>query len=105
MTGLDVTVHCAAGVSYNRKGKLMFYKDPKEPAEKTYKPRKPRKTIYQSDAQHQQAVEAWQRSQPETKIIPKGNAMSQEFYAREILPKHIEQIQALEKHYHRRFRL
>ena len=28
MTGLNVTVHCAALVTYNFKGKLMFYKDP-----------------------------------------------------------------------------
>jgi hypothetical protein len=31
--------------------------------------------------------------------------MSQEFYAKEILPKHIEEIKALEKHYYHRFRL
>ncbi|KAF1980651.1 hypothetical protein K402DRAFT_426060 [Aulographum hederae CBS 113979] len=30
--------------------------------------------------------------------------MSQEFYARKILPKHIKEIKALEEHYHRRFR-
>jgi hypothetical protein len=31
--------------------------------------------------------------------------MSQEFYAKEILPKYIEEIKALEKHYYYRFRL
>jgi hypothetical protein len=31
--------------------------------------------------------------------------MLQEFYAKEILPKHIEEIKALEKHYHHRLRL
>ena len=46
MTGLNVTIHYAALVTYNFKGKLMFYKDPKEPSEKSYKPYKPRKTMY-----------------------------------------------------------
>jgi hypothetical protein len=104
-SGLDVTIHCAAGISYNSKGRLIFYKDPKEPSQKTYKPRKPRKTMYQSDEQHKKEVEAWEAAQPAAEVIPKGNAMSQEFYAKEILPKHIEEIKALEKHYHHRFRL
>jgi hypothetical protein len=41
----------------------MFYKDPKKLLEKSYKLRKPRKTIYQTDKQHQQAVQEWKRSQ------------------------------------------
>ncbi|KAF1988676.1 hypothetical protein K402DRAFT_391902, partial [Aulographum hederae CBS 113979] len=103
-SGLAVKIHCAAGVSYNHKGPLIFYKDPKEPSEKTYKPRKPRKTMYQTQEQYQKEVEKWEAAQPEAEVIPKGNAMSQEFYAREILPKHIKEIKALEEHYHRRFR-
>ena len=59
-SGLDVTIHVAAGVSYNHKGPLIFYKDPKEPSQKTYKPRKPRKTMYQSDEEHRQEVAAWE---------------------------------------------
>ena len=31
--------------------------------------------------------------------------MSQLFYAKEVLPKHIDEIKALEKHFHHRFRL
>ena len=105
ITGLNVTVHCAALVTYNFKGKLMFYKDPKEPSEKSYKPRKPRKTMYQTDEQHQQAVQEWEQSQPQAAVIPKGNSMSQEFYAREILPQYIQEIKALEERDHHRFRL
>lgn len=98
-SGLDVTIHCAAGVSYNHKGRLIFYKDPKEPSEKAYKPRKPRKTMYQSDEQYRQTVEAWEAVQPEAEVTPEGNAMSQEFYTKEILPKHIEEIRGLEKRF------
>jgi hypothetical protein len=57
-SGLDVIVHCAAGISYNHKGQLIFYKDPKEPTEKAYRPRKPRKTMYQSEEQYQKQVKA-----------------------------------------------
>jgi hypothetical protein len=64
MTGLDVTLHYAGFITYNYKGPLTFYKDPKEPSKKSYKPRKPRKTMYQTDKQHQQAIQEWERSQP-----------------------------------------
>jgi hypothetical protein len=103
ITGLKVTLHCAGLVTYNHKGPLIFYKDPKEPSEKSYKPRKPRKTMYQTDEQHQQAIQAWERSQPQADVIPKGNGMSQEFYAKEVLPKHIREVKALEERYHHRF--
>jgi len=86
MTGLDVTVHCAGMITYNFKGKLMFYKDLQEPSEKKKLLRKPRRTMYQTDTEYQQVVQDWERSQVPVDIIPKGNAMSQEFYTREILP-------------------
>ncbi|KAF1982209.1 hypothetical protein K402DRAFT_340853, partial [Aulographum hederae CBS 113979] len=94
-------VHVAAGVSYNHKGPLIFYKDPKEPTEKTYKPRKPRKTMYQTEEQFQHEIQQWERQQPEAEVIPKGNAMSQEFYAKEVLPKHITEIRALQERFKR----
>jgi hypothetical protein len=104
-SGLDVIVHCAAGISYNHKERLIFYKDPKEPTEKAYRPRKPRKTMYQSEEQYQKQVKAWEAAQLAAEVIPKRNAISQDFYAREILPQHIEEIKALEERYHHRFYL
>ena len=61
-SALDVTIHCAAEISYNHKGKLIFYKDPKEPTEKTYKPRKPRRTIYQTDEEYKESSTTRRRS-------------------------------------------
>jgi hypothetical protein len=101
MTGLNVTVHCAGLITYNHKGKLLFYKDPKEPTEKL--PRKLRRTMYQTDTEYQQVIQAWERSRVPVDIIPKGNVMSQEFYAREILPQYIQEVKALEERYHHRF--
>ena len=108
MTGLDVTVHAAGLVTYNHKGRLIFYKDPQEPSLKSTNPRKPRQTMYQTDEQYKEVLKAWETSQitqPDGEIIPKGNSMSQAFYVKEILPQYIEQIQALENRYHKRFYL
>ena len=53
MAGLKVTIHYAGLIIYNFKGKLMFYKDPKELLEKKKLPRKPRRTMYQTDTKYQ----------------------------------------------------
>jgi hypothetical protein len=94
---LRVTVHVAGGISYNHKGPLIFYKDPQEPSEKTGKPRKPRKSKYESDIEFRSRLETWEQEQPEIEIIPKGNAMSQVFYAEKVLPVHIKEIRTLEQ--------
>ena len=61
--------------------------------------------MYQTDTKYQQVVQDWEQSRVPVNIIPKGNSMSQEFYAREILPQYIQEIKALEERYHHRFRL
>jgi hypothetical protein len=48
--------------------------------------------MYQTQQQYEEEAEAWKKAQPEGEVIPKGNAMSQDFYAKEVLPKHIEVI-------------
>ena len=103
-SSLNVTVHVSAGVSYYRKGRLIFYKDPKEPSDKAYKPRKPRQSSVQTQEEYATVVKEWNQSESAgVEIRPKGNAMTQEFYAREILPQHIERIQALQAYYKRQF--
>ena len=59
--------------------------------------------MYQTDTEYQQMIQDWERSRISVDVIPKGNAMSQEFYAREILPIHIREIKALEERYHHSF--
>jgi hypothetical protein len=47
---LDVTVHVAAGISYNHKGIFRFYNDPDEPAiSKSKKQPKPRRSKWETD--------------------------------------------------------
>ena len=52
MMGLNITVHCAALIIYNFKGKLMFYKDPQELLEKKKLPRKLWRIMYQTDTEY-----------------------------------------------------
>ncbi len=94
--GLDVTIHVAAGISYNHKGALIFYRDPAEPSEKPQKPRKPKQLKYEIDSVFQARVKVYEDLQAKEAITPKGNCMTQAFYAEKILPKHIEEIKTLE---------
>jgi hypothetical protein len=56
---LNVTVHAAAGISYNGKGAFIFYHDPKEPdSQKIYKPARPRKSSVETKEQHLEAIAA-----------------------------------------------
>jgi transposase len=97
LSGLNVTLHVAAGVSYNHKGPLIFYKDPKEPSEKERKAPKPRRSKYENDTAWQARLTVYKDTQPKEDITPKGNCMTQVFYAEKIPPEHIKRIQALEK--------
>jgi hypothetical protein len=101
-TGLDVTLHVSAGVSYDHKGPLIFYKDPQEPSEKVRKAAPPRRSKYDTDQSWQERKKLWDDQQPREPPVPKGNCMTQAFYAKEILPRHIKEIKMLEaRHKHR----
>ncbi len=91
-------VHVAGGITYDYKGHFGFYKDPLEPSEKVVKPYKPRKSKYEDDNQFAARIADWQKQLPiDTEVLPKGNAMSQQFYADEVLPHHIKFIKEKEK--------
>ncbi len=99
---IDITVHVAAGISYNQKGVFLFYNDPNEPGPKqyTYKPRRPRKSSVQTQEEYEQDVREWEASQPpQVDIKPKGNSMTQKFYTENVLPHHIKHIHELEARY------
>ncbi|KAF1812429.1 hypothetical protein P152DRAFT_458805 [Eremomyces bilateralis CBS 781.70] len=101
---LDVTVHVTAGISYNQKGIFEFYSDPAEPAAKgVYRPRKPRKSSVQTPEELATVREAWEVAQRggglDADIKIKGNSMTQKYYTKYILPKHIERLKALEAQY------
>jgi hypothetical protein len=99
-SSLNVTVHVAAGVSYNRKGRLIFYKDPKEPSQKIDKPGKPRKSSVQTQDEYEKVIQERNQAQSAgVEFIPKGNIMTQIFYTEKILPQYIQQIKELEAHY------
>jgi len=97
-TNLDVTVHVSAGISYNHKGRLIFYKDPVEPTERQRRQvKEPKQLKYELDSVYQERLKVWQDLKAKESETLKGNCMSHVFYAQKILPQHIEQIQALQK--------
>lgn len=108
---LDITLHVAAGISYNHKGVFLFYNDPAEPdIPKASKPRPPKQSKYETSEQFQQRLTKWHEEHthpidPDKDIPPKGNSMTQRFYAKEVLPHHIKHIKWLENKYKERFYL
>jgi hypothetical protein len=101
---LNVTLHVAAGISYNHKGPLIFYKNPLEEAEGSYKPRKPRKSSVQTQEEYECIVKEWETERlSKADLRPRGNVMNQPIYCAEVLPHHIQQIQWLQKRHKHQF--
>ncbi|RDI85125.1 putative MFS-type transporter [Venturia inaequalis] len=97
-THLDVTIHVSGGISYNHKGKLIFYKDPVKPVEKVRRQVKESKQLkYELDSVYQARLKVWQDLKAKESETPKGNYITQVFYAKNILPIYIQQVQALEQ--------
>jgi hypothetical protein len=100
----NVTLHVAAGCSYDSKGPLIFYNDPADPtAPKPYRPRAPRRSSVETAQEHESAVHSFKTTPggPEIEVKPKGNAMSMKFYVNEVLPHHINHVQGLKRRYKR----
>lgn len=98
---LDVVVHAAGSVSYDSKGDLIFYSDPKEPElARRHNRSYPRKSGVETQDEFSSKIQAHKEdiaSEPEQQI--KGNSMTQIFYTQHILPKHIERIKQMEERY------
>ncbi|QDS69860.1 hypothetical protein FKW77_000373 [Venturia effusa] len=100
----DVTLHVSGGICYNKKGNLQFYKDPVEPSEKVRRQiKEPKQLKYELDSVYQARLKVWQDLKAKENETPKGNCMTQVFYAKTILPQHITAIQALEKRHKRKY--
>lgn len=97
---LDVTVHFAAGISYDYKGPLIFYHDPPEPHGRLYGSRRPRRSSVQTKEEYKEVLEAWHKMMKLQGLIePRGNSMTMDEYANEVLPHHIQHIHKLEAKY------
>ena len=100
-SGLNITLHVAAGISYNGKGCLVFYNDPEDPGDiRQRKPPKPHKSSVETEAEYRKKVEDWQASLPHPfEVKSSGNSMTQKYYAEHILPAHIKAVKDLELRY------
>jgi transposase len=91
-------LHIACSISWNHKSDLIFYNDPDDQIQilKPQIPRKPLRSKYESDAEYDQRLRDWEAEKAKLPhpidLRPKGNSMTQQYYADHILPKHIEWI-------------
>jgi hypothetical protein len=102
----NFTVHVAAGITYDSKGVFMFYNDPKEPTEpKPPRRNRPRRSKYETDEQFAARIAAFEKeaSEIQVEIQPKGNSMTQKFYAEVVLLKHLEELERLKQRHGQKF--
>ena len=94
-----VKLHLATSVSWHHKGELQWYNDEKDAPKlftksKAYKEPKPRKNMYESVKEYDRRVLDWEAKLPHSiEVKPKGNAMTQLYYTKRLLPYYLEQIQ------------
>jgi hypothetical protein len=97
-------VHVAGGITYDHKGYFGFYKDPKEPSERARATPKPRKSSVETVEEHRKKVDTFEFEKFKVaRDAPKGNAMTIEFYTKEVLPKHIEFLERMKRQYKQDF--
>jgi len=106
-TGLNITLHVAAGICYDHKGEIIFYNDPEDPGEaRQRRAPHPRKSKFETEEQYRFRVEDWRASLPHiSEVKGGGNSMTQKYYAEQVLPKHIETIKRLEERHRHRYML
>lgn len=96
-------LHVAGWVSWNEKcEKLIFYHDEHEQEQHIEQPlRDPkprRRPTTESEEEYKQRVLEWEASKPHpVEVKPKGNSMTQIYYADNILPVYISAYEDLEK--------
>ena len=85
-------IHCAGWVTYDSKIKeLIFYNEQEEYEQQPPPPRKPRRTMYLTDQEYTQLIKDWEAKLPQKEEVkPKGNAMTQDYYAEKVLPHYID---------------
>lgn len=95
-----VTLHFAAWCNWHGKSdKLLFYNDEKSYTEKPKRDPHPRKSKYETEKEFKSRILVWQAAQPHDKEVkPKGNAMTQLYYTKKLLPNYIEAVQNLRVH-------
>ena len=93
-----VRVHFSASCSWHYKSDLTFYNNKQDPpAVKPVLPPKPRRRPKtETPEQYEQRLEEWKECLPHNlEVEPKGNSMTQAYYANRILPGLISDVQRL----------
>ncbi|SMR57914.1 unnamed protein product [Zymoseptoria tritici ST99CH_3D1] len=89
----DIIAHIAASVSWFYKSRLIFYNDDywtyKDILKRYRKERPRRRPKSESEEQYNERLRAWNNDAPPG-LEKKGNSMTQGYYAKKVLPQHIE---------------
>ncbi|KAF1812305.1 hypothetical protein P152DRAFT_397592 [Eremomyces bilateralis CBS 781.70] len=95
-----MVLHIAASCNWYSKSSLKFYHDKSEDPPKPQKPGKPRQKQTETDEQFSQRLQDWKAKLPhKVEVKQKGNSMTQEYYAKHILPANIARIEAARLHH------
>ena len=104
-----VVLHMSAFVSYWHKGDLTFYNDPEdvpeldvnveiqEPPKKKRPPKQRKNETLEQFKQSERYLEYVAAEPHDVDIQPKGNSMTQLYYTKKILPKHLKDLQEAER--------
>jgi transposase len=89
-----VVLHVATWINWNGKAeKLEFYNNENDYIQRPKRPPKPRKTMYKSAEEFQYCLDKWDTSLPhKQEVKPKGNAITQKYYCKRLLPIYIKAI-------------
>jgi hypothetical protein len=88
-----VKLHVFAWVNWWGKSKLHFYHDEEEHIERPPRPPKPRTRKYETSDDFQARLREWEASLPQEQVVKlKGNAMTQKYYTKTLLPVYAEAL-------------
>ena len=90
-----VRLHMAAYINWDEKSpKLEFYHDEFDAVFISQYPRKPVKRMHEIKEEFHQRVLEWEANKPhEIHAKPQGNAMTQQYYSKRLLPIYVNAIQ------------
>jgi hypothetical protein len=90
-----VKLHIRAWANWHEKAeKLEFYNNKEEHVERPRRPAKPCTRKYESEEEFQAWMREWEAALPHEVVVkPKGNAMTQLYYIKRLLPIYIDAIQ------------
>lgn len=96
-----MVIDVAGSISYDGSGDFVFYSDPKEAelAQELNRCRPRKSGVETLEKFEEKKTKHRERVQGDPDLQIKGNSMTQKFYAKHILPTHVNRLKSMEKRY------